>query len=460
MMKPTHILVAIATIFSIIQAQDAAPIRLSNPVVKTAVSNQFNTPVDNISIPRMMTYQGRLTDPTGNPVPDSTYQLTFRLYPQATGGTPFWTEVQNVNVQSGLFSVFLGAVTPITSLPEDGNAYLSLQVGTEPELSPRLRIVAAGYSFLAEKAQTLDQNGAATGQVLKWNGTAWVPADDQAGGPPSGPAGGDLTGEYPDPSIAADAVTSAKIADGTITRDDVAPEFKAPYADTADYAKDIPDNTVTSEKIADGTITRADVAPDFKAPYADTADYALTTLAIHADTADYALDIADNTVTSDKIADGAVTMSKINHSGANIGQVLKWNGVNWGPADDQAGGPPSGPAGGDLTGEYPDPSIAADAVTSAKIADGTITRDDVAPEFKAPYADTADYAKDIPDNTVTSAKIADNAVTNFKIANNAVTNLKIANNAVTSVKIVDGTIVRADVAPDFKAPYADTADYA
>ncbi|MCX8051309.1 MAG: tail fiber domain-containing protein, partial [Chlorobi bacterium] len=65
------------------------------------------------------------------------------------------------------------------------------------------------------------------------------------------------------------------------------------------------------------------------------------------------------------IADGAVTDAKI--SG------VSWTKVTGAPTSF----PPSGTAGGDLTGSYPNPTIATGAVTSAKILDGTITDADI-----------------------------------------------------------------------------------
>jgi len=61
------------------------------------------------------------------------------------------------------------------------------------------------------------------------------------------------------------------------------------------------------------------------------------------------------------------------------------------------------------------------------------------------YAISAAYTENIPDNSVTSAKIVNGAVVSTKIASGAVTNSQLATNAVTGVKILDGTITADDI---------------
>jgi hypothetical protein len=68
------------------------------------------------------------------------------------------------------------------------------------------------------------------------------------------------------------------------------------------------------------------------------------------------------------------------------------------------------------------------SVTSAKIADGTIT------------------SADIGSNAVTSSKIADGTIAAADIASNAITTAKVANSAITGEKIADGTITGSKIA--------------
>jgi len=108
--------------------------------VVAPVTNNVVSSNDAITIPQMMSYQGRLTDASGVPVADALYAVRFRLYAEATGGTPFWEEEQEVRTRDGLFSVLLGSVTPIGAVPDAGAAYLGMSVESSAEMTPRLRI--------------------------------------------------------------------------------------------------------------------------------------------------------------------------------------------------------------------------------------------------------------------------------------------------------------------------------
>ncbi len=58
-----------------------------------------------------------------------------------------------------------------------------------------------------------------TGAISIWNGTAWVTIN--SGAPPTGAAGGSLTGTYPNPTIAAGVITEAMQVLANNTTNDV-----------------------------------------------------------------------------------------------------------------------------------------------------------------------------------------------------------------------------------------------
>ncbi|MEO0108418.1 MAG: hypothetical protein ABIK62_04520 [candidate division WOR-3 bacterium] len=162
-------------------------------------------------IPSMIPYQGKLTDGSGVPI-NGTRSMVFTLYAESTAGTARWTETQSsVTVTNGLFSVILGSVTPITNVPPGPNCFLEIAVAGAT-LSPRVRLASAPYAYLAKQAAGVDSSaivtfmlansavttpkiadtavtmakiaraGATTGQVIKWNGSAWAPGKDSVGG--------------------------------------------------------------------------------------------------------------------------------------------------------------------------------------------------------------------------------------------------------------------------------------
>ncbi len=120
-------------------------------------------------VPQVINYQGMLTDAGGTAL-NGSFVIEFKIYDAPTAGTALWTETQTVAVTAGLFDVLLGSVTPIPYTVFDGSdKYLSLKVGTDPEMTPRKRLVSVGYALRAYNADKVDGLDAAafvqTGQA-------------------------------------------------------------------------------------------------------------------------------------------------------------------------------------------------------------------------------------------------------------------------------------------------------
>ena len=167
------------------------------------------------SVPGMMSYQGKLAGNDGQLVSDGTYTLVFSLYNQETGGTALWSESKSVQVTGGVFSVMLGSTTAMPDTAFQGTTWLETQVNGST-LTPRTRIVSAGYAVLAKTAENVPD------------------------------------GSITSAKIASGAVGSSAIQDGSISSSDLANSSVA-------YSKLMIDS-VRSINILDGTILSTDLA--------------------------------------------------------------------------------------------------------------------------------------------------------------------------------------------------------
>ena len=383
--------------------------------------------------PRTISYQGVLCDATGQPRPDGSYAITFRLYDAESGGTALWTEQKSLVVQRGLFSTQLGdQVLFGATLTFDRRYWLGVQVAAETELSPRTPLSSAPYSFNAAKADTASyasdiKDGAVTsgkvasGQLVKSINALRDSVVLEAGSNVTiSKSGNTLT-------IAASSGSS-----GTITG--VTPVAPLSGGGTSgNVSISLSDLGVTTGKLANGAVTTEKVA-DAAVATADLANLAVTTGKL-----------ADNAVNTTKLADGAVTAAKIGGGQAvKSFNTLKDNvtlaagsNVTITPSGQTLTIAATTGGGGDIT-----------AVTAGTGLTGGGTEGDVTVGISAGGVGTTQLA----DNSVTTTKIAANAVTSADIADGTIVSVDLADNAVTSAKIVDATVATADLANSAVTP--------
>ncbi|MBV6443114.1 MAG: tail fiber domain-containing protein [Haliscomenobacteraceae bacterium CHB4] len=431
--------------------------------------------------PQGFNYQSIVRDVNGNPLTNQTVVLLFSIRSGAPNGPVAYSEKQTISTNEfGLVNLVIGqGGTPLqgdfTSINWGGGAkYLTVALETSPNVFDELgssQLMSVPYALYAQNAanggggggddwgmQTaavgnaltgngtaanplnIAQQGAATGQVLKWDGTKWIPQDDIAG---TGSGGGTVTQVNTGAGLTGGPITTTGTV--SLTNTGVTPgiygsatEIPVITVDAQGRVTDVFKTIVQPGTVGINGAAGIEVQQNgFNFVITNTGDTLATDDITTASTADGDVsgpfsnlqikanavgtnEIAANAVTEAKIANSAVTGAKLDDMNATTGQVLKWNGLLWAPSPD-AGittvGITAG-AGINVTGASPNFTIAnsgdtnaADDITISSSADGDISGTFTNLQIKA----NAVGANEIASGAVTGVKIAQQGATNGQV---------------------------------------------
>src|SRR5436189_1640213 len=121
--------------------------------------------------PKLLPFQGRLTDQNGLAVSNGVKLVQFKIYDVPTGGSPVWAgELHRTTVNGGLVNVMLGSKTPLAGVDFGKQLYLEITVdasgstgqpdnaitAADPPMLPRQVILPVIFAEQSADSRLLD----------------------------------------------------------------------------------------------------------------------------------------------------------------------------------------------------------------------------------------------------------------------------------------------------------------
>ena len=108
------------------------------------------------AIPRVINYQGKLTDKDDNPL-SGNFLVTFRFYDVEKAGQAMWEEGHILNIKNGVFSVSMGSVKPL-EIDFNKDLWLGMEVASDGEMTPRIKLASSAYALNAKSIDMISSS--------------------------------------------------------------------------------------------------------------------------------------------------------------------------------------------------------------------------------------------------------------------------------------------------------------